>query len=113
MMLFAMPEEIRESVKKEYILVDNMFMLNLEGPEASWEEEYGKMIQNVGPGLNVMIVHLAHDNAEMQAITLNHPAFGATWREKDLDYVQSQAFRELLKEHEIQLVSWKEIGAAK
>jgi hypothetical protein len=113
MMLFAMPEEIRESVKKEYVLVDNMFMLNVEGPEASWEEEYGKMIQNVGPGLNVMIVHLAHDNAEMQAITLNHPAFGATWREKDLDYVQSQAFRELLKEHEIQLVSWKEIGAAK
>ncbi len=29
----------------------------------------------------VMIVHLAHDNAEMQAVAINHPAFGETWRE--------------------------------
>jgi hypothetical protein len=45
------------------------------------EKEYGKMIEKVSPGMNVMIVHLAHDNAEMQAVAINHPAFGATWRE--------------------------------
>jgi predicted glycoside hydrolase/deacetylase ChbG (UPF0249 family) len=111
MMLFAMPEEIRESVKKEYVLVDNIFMLNVEGPGASWEEEYGKMIENVSPGLNVMIVHLAYDNAEMQAVAVNHPAFGSAWREKDLDYVQSQTFADALEENNIHLVSWKEIGA--
>ena len=81
MMLMGMPEEAREMIKQEYVLVDRMFMLNAEGPDASWEEEYGKMIEQVGPGLNVMIVHLAHDNAEMQAVAVNHPAFGATWRE--------------------------------
>jgi len=111
MLLFAMPEDLREMVKEEFVLVDGFFMLNLEGPDASWEEEYGKMIENMGPGLNVMIVHLAHDNAEMQAIAVNHPAFGATWREKDLHYLQSQTFHELLKAKEIQLVTWKEIGA--
>ena len=113
MMLFAMPEEIRTLVKEEYVLVDNMFMLNDIGPDASWEEEYGKMIEKAVPGLNVMIVHLAYDNAEMQAVAINHPAFGATWREKDLNYVQSQTFHDLLKEKEIQLVTWKEIGALK
>lgn len=111
MMLFAMPEEIRESVKKEYILVDNMFMLNVDGPGASWEEEYGKMLENVLPGLNVMIVHLAYNNAEMQAVAVNHPAFGSAWREKDLDYVQSQTFANALEENNIHLVTWKEIGA--
>ena len=113
MMLFAMPEEIRTLVKEEYVLVDNMFMLNDIGPDASWEEEYGKMIEKAVPGLNVMVVHLAYDNAEMQAVAINHPAFGATWREKDLNYVQSQTFHDLLKEKEIQLVTWKEIGALK
>jgi len=113
MMLFAMPEDIRTLVKEEYVLVDNMFMLNDIGPDASWEEEYGKMIEKAVPGLNVMIVHLAYDNAEMQAVAINHPAFGATWREKDLNYVQSQTFHDLLKEKEIQLVTWKEIGALK
>lgn len=113
MMLYAMPEEMRAMVKQEYTLVDNIFMLNVTGPDASWEEEYGKMIEKVSPGLNVMIVHLAYDNAEMQAVAVNHPAFGATWREKDLDYVQSQTFHDLLKENVIQLVTWKEIGALK
>jgi predicted glycoside hydrolase/deacetylase ChbG (UPF0249 family) len=113
MMLFAMPEEMRDMVKQEYILVDQMFMLDVDGPDASWEEEYGKMIEKVSPGLNLMIVHLAYDNAEMQAVAINHPAFGATWREKDLKYVQSQTFHDLLKENQIQLVTWKEIGALK
>ena len=113
MMLMGMPEVVRETVKKEYVLVDKFFMLNVDGPEASWEDEYGKMIEQMGPGLNVMIVHLAYDNAEMQAVAVNHPAFGATWREKDLNYVQSQIFHDLLKEKELQLVTWKEIGALK
>ena len=113
MLLMGMPQEEREIIKREFVLVDRFFMLNMDGPEASWEEEYGKMIEKVTPGLNVMIVHLAHDNAEMQAVAINHPAFGATWREKDLKYVQSQTFHDLLKKNEIQLVTWKEIGALK
>jgi predicted glycoside hydrolase/deacetylase ChbG (UPF0249 family) len=113
MMLFAMPDDLREMVKEEFVLVDGFFMLNVEGPEASWEDEYESMIEKIGPGLNVMIVHLAYDNAEMQAIAVNHPAFGASWREKDLNYVQSQTFQNLLNEKEIQLVSWKEIGELK
>jgi predicted glycoside hydrolase/deacetylase ChbG (UPF0249 family) len=111
MLLMGMPEEAREEIKKEYVLVDRIFMLDLDGPDHSWEEEYGKMVDKVSPGLNVLIVHVAYDNAEMQAVAVNHPAFGATWREKDLKYVQSQTFRDLLEKNEIQLVTWKEIGA--
>jgi predicted glycoside hydrolase/deacetylase ChbG (UPF0249 family) len=110
MLLMGIPEEQRDMVKNEFVLVDQFFMLGLDGPDASWEEEYGKIIEKVTPGLNVMIVHLAHDNAEMQAVTVNHPAFGATWREKDLNYVLSEGYRELLKKNKIQLVTWKEIG---
>lgn len=113
MLLFSFPEEQREQIKKDYVLVDNYFMLNVDGPDASWEEEYGEMLEKVKPGLNVIIVHLAHDNAEMQAVTVNHPAFGAAWREKDLHYVLSQEFKDQLKENQIQLVSWKEIGSLK
>ena len=112
MLLMGVPEEQREMIKKEFVLVDQYFMLNLEGPDASWEEAYGEILDRVGPGLNVLIVHLAHDNAEMQAITVNHPAFGSTWREKDLNYVQSQTYRDLLEKNHIQLVTWKEVGAA-
>jgi hypothetical protein len=111
MLLLGVPEAQQELIKKEFVLVDQYFMLNLEGPDASWEEAYGEILDRVGPGLNVLIVHLAHDNAEMQAITVNHPAFGSTWREKDLNYLQSQTYRDLLEKNHIQLVTWKEVGA--
>ena len=111
MLLLGVPEAQQELIKKEFVLVDQYFMLNLEGPDASWEEAYGEILDRVGPGLNVLIVHLAHDNAEMQAITVNHPAFGSTWREKDLNYLQSQTYRDLLEKNHIQLVTWKEVSA--
>jgi predicted glycoside hydrolase/deacetylase ChbG (UPF0249 family) len=113
MLLLGVPEDQSELIKQEFVLVDQYFMLNLEGPDASWEEAYGEILDQVGPGLNVLIVHLGHDNAEMQAITVNHPAFGSTWREKDLNYVQSQAYRDVLARNHIHLVTWKDIGALK
>ncbi len=45
----------------------------------------------------------------MQAITVNHPDFGSAWRQRDLDFVTSREFRELLKAHDIKLVSWDQI----
>jgi predicted glycoside hydrolase/deacetylase ChbG (UPF0249 family) len=109
MILMGMPEEAREQMKKDHVLVDNFFMMNTDDPGLSWAEAYAKMIEKAKPGLNVMIVHVANDNAEMQAIAVNHPAFGSAWRARDLEYVTSQEFRELLKEKNIQLVTWKEI----
>ena len=109
MILMGMPAEAREQMKKDYVLVDNFFMMNTDDPGLSWAEAYAKMITKAIPGLNVMIVHVAHDNAEMQAISVNHPAFGSAWRARDLEYLLSQEFSELLKEQNIQLVTWKEI----
>ncbi len=110
MMLMGMPEEAREMIQAEYTLVDGFFMLNEEKPGVSWLEAYGEMVEGMVPGLNQMIVHVANDNEEMQAIAINHRAFGATWRQNDLDLMISQEFNDLLKENNIQLVSWKQIG---
>ncbi len=110
MMLMGMPEQAREMVEAEYTLVDGFFMLNEEKPGVSWLEAYGEMVEKMVPGLNQLIVHVANDNAEMQAIAINHPAFGATWRQNDLELMISQEFKDLLTENNIQLVSWKQIG---
>ena len=78
---------------------------------AEWDYyKWGEMIEKMIPGLNQLIVHVAYDNAEMQALAINHPAFGATWRQQDLDLLVSQEFGDLLRKHNIHLVSWKEIS---
>ena len=73
---------------------------------------YDALLQRVEPGLNEIIVHLGYDDAEMQAIMIDHPAFGSEWRQKDLDYVMSDHFKERLKQHDITLVSWKDVKEA-
>ena len=75
------------------------------------EEVLLEMIEKMEPGLNQLIVHLAINNAEMQGVAVNHPAFGSQWRQNDLDLLTSKEFKDLLKEHQIQLVGWKEIKA--
>jgi len=62
------------------------------------------------PGLSEIIVHLARNTDETQAIMVNHPDFGAEWRQHDLDFVRSNEFKKALAEHDIKLVTWRQIG---
>ena len=34
----------------------------------------------------------------------------AAWRQRDFDFVTGERFRGLLKEHDVRLVTWREIG---
>ena len=104
-----MPDEVKSSVASEYILVDGFYEMYHEPEGMSWEEAYGSMIETMQPGLNQMIVHLAHDNAEMRAVTINHPDYGAVWRQNDLDFVTGDAFRKMIRERQIHLITWKDI----
>jgi hypothetical protein len=74
-----------------------------------WIDPYKKAIEEMKPGLNEMIVHLAVDNDEMQAISKGHDDYGSAWRQHDLDLVLSSEFKDLLKINHIILVSWRQI----
>lgn len=104
-----LPDEQRDAITDEMVLVDGIFMMNRDPGASAWADAYESMIKLMKPGLNQLIVHLAHDNEEMQAITFDHPDFGAAWRQRDLDFVSGDAFRDMLKRYDIQLVTWKQI----
>jgi hypothetical protein len=56
-----------------------------------------------------MIVHLAIDNDEMQAISKGHKDYGSAWRQHDLDLVSGPEFKELLMTNHIILIGWRQI----
>ena len=78
----------------------------------SWPQQYEEVFAKMGPGLNQLIVHLALDDSEMRAVTVNHPDFGSAWRQRDLDFVTSAALKQMLKAHDIKLVSWGQVRDA-
>jgi len=92
------------------IVIDHFAMASPEVPADDWEAYYAGIIEGLEPGITEIIVHVAHGDAEMRAATVEHADFGAAWRQRDLDVVRSAAFRRLLEQHDVRLITWREIG---
>ena len=92
------------------ILLDAVIIASPEVPRDQWKEFYLKSIAGLKPGLTEMIVHLGHDDSELQAVTVNHEPYGSAWRQRDYDVVTSPEFKKALQDNHVILVTWKELG---
>ena len=73
-------------------------------------EFYTKTLEDLQPGLHMILIHPALDDLEMQGITKDHPTFGSAWRQVDTDFFSSDICGEILKKNKIELITWKQIG---
>lgn len=89
-------------------IVDSVVMANPAVHVDQWKEFYGTAVKNLKPGLSEMIVHLGHDDSELQAVTLDHPDYGSAWRQRDYNFVMSPEFERMLEENHIVLVRWRD-----
>ena len=108
--LFARWPFLPEALGPEGVVVDRVIDVNPSVQPGRWAEFYGELIKNLRPGVTQLIVHLAYDDEEMRGATFDHPDWGAAWRQRDFDFVTSEAFRRLLRENNVKLVTWREIG---
>lgn len=90
-------------------IADSIVMANPAAHADQWKEFYANAIKNLKPGLSEMIVHLGRDDAELQAVTIDHPDFGSAWRQRDYDFVTSPEFKKILEENHIILVKWRDL----
>jgi predicted glycoside hydrolase/deacetylase ChbG (UPF0249 family) len=93
-------------------LIDRVIGIEPGVPAADWGSAYRKLLAPLPPGVYELIVHLAHDDEEMQGATRDHPDYGAAWRQRDYDLVRSDAFRQFLKDEGFVLVGWKDLSRA-
>ncbi|RIV42133.1 polysaccharide deacetylase family protein [Flagellimonas pelagia] len=77
--------------------------------KGQFTQGYQHILENLQPGLNLILIHPAFDEPEMQAIAINHPNFGAEWRQMDFDFFTSEKTKATLVEHNIQMVTWGDI----
>lgn len=107
--LARFPSDWAKALESKIFLLDNIFMIEPNMIQDKWIDAYKKGLSEMKPGLNEMIVHLAIDNDEMQAISKGHDDYGSSWRQKDLDLVLSNDFQDLIKKNNIILIGWKQI----
>ncbi len=91
------------------VVLDSLVMFNPGVPADQWTASYVKALGSIKPGLHYLIVHLGHDDAELQAVTVDHPDYGAAWRQRDFNAVTSPEFKRALEENHIILVGWKDL----
>ena len=109
-LLGALPPEFKQAVTERDIVVDHIATANPEDYRQGMAQYYTRVLQGLQAGVTVLLIHTAYDDAEMQGISVDHPDWGAAWRQADYNFFTSEACRKLIAEQNIRLVTWREIG---
>ena len=91
------------------IVVDSVVIANPSVRPDQWKEFYLDAVKNMKPGLTEIIVHLGHDDAELQAVMVDHPDYGSAWRQRDVDVVSSPEMKKALEDNHIVLIKWRDL----
>lgn len=94
------------------MMLDAVIVASPDVSRDHWMEFYTNAVAQLKPGVSEIIVHLAHDDSEMRAVTVNHEPYGAAWRQRDFDVVTSAEFRKALQAHHVTLIKWRDIQKA-
>jgi hypothetical protein len=96
--------------KDKPLMMETTAIANPSVPADKWKDFYANAIKNLKPGLNEIIVHLSYDDAESQAIMINHPDYGAAWRQRDYNLVTSPEFKQLLADNHVTLIHYRDLA---
>jgi hypothetical protein len=92
------------------VVIDHTITIDPSVPPEKWADFYQNAIRNMQPGVTELVIHLAYDDAEMRAATRERDTWGAAWRQRDFDFFTSPAFRQLLADQNIKLITWRQIA---
>ena len=98
------------SDKDKPLMMETTAIANPSVPADKWKDFYASAIKNLKPGLNEIIVHLSYDDTESQAIMINHPDYGAAWRQRDYNLVTSPEFKQLLADNHVILIHYRDLA---
>jgi predicted glycoside hydrolase/deacetylase ChbG (UPF0249 family) len=104
-----LPAAFRASLRPNDVLLDALVIAGPDVPRDRWKTFCLDAVANLKPGLTEMIVHLGRDDAELQAVTVNHEPYGSAWRQRDYDVLMSPEFKKALQDHNVILVTWRDL----
>ena len=105
----AAQPETKDLVINKNLILENVFTAYPSDFQSGMANYYEKILTNLNPGVQILLIHTAINDAEMQALTINNIEWGSIWRQDDFNFFTSEKCKELIKNENIKLVTWKEI----
>jgi chitin disaccharide deacetylase len=103
------PKDLSSVLSSSDILLNSVVIADPSVGAGNWRTFYSNAIKNLKPGVTEIIVHLGHDDAELQAVMVDHSDYGAAWRQRDYDVVTSPEFQKSLEENHVILIHWRDL----
>lgn len=100
---------INQLLDDSVAVLDGIYSAGPEDYQSGMAQYYTGVLENLEPGVHCLLIHLAYDNPEMKAITIDHPNWGAAWRQADFDFFTGQECKAILERENIILITWREI----
>lgn len=109
---FADHPYLQASLGARDIVVDHTVTIEPDVRPEKWAEFYLNALKHLQPGVTEFVIHPGFDDEELRAATRERATWGAAWRQRDYDFFSSDQFRETLKQQNIKLITWRELGRA-
>ncbi|PKP40225.1 MAG: hypothetical protein CVT96_09820 [Bacteroidetes bacterium HGW-Bacteroidetes-13] len=93
----------------EIPVIDQIIMEEPADYQSGTEAFYTNALQNLKPGVHIVLIHLAFDDEEMNAVTAGHDTYHAPWRQADYDFFTSEKAKEIIAKAHIKLIRWSDI----
>lgn len=105
----AFNTDLKNFLTDNDVQLDYIHSASPEDYKDGMEQYYTRILNSLTPGLGELIIHTAYDDKEMQSITIDHPEWGATWRQHDFNFFTSDACKKILQEKNIKIITWREV----
>jgi predicted glycoside hydrolase/deacetylase ChbG (UPF0249 family) len=102
---------LQSSLTRHDVVLDRIATINSKVIPEEWPDFYRRTLEKLPPGVSEILIHPGYDNDELRAFFEHRPEWGAPWRQRDFDFFTSDAFRNLLIEFDVKLITWREVAA--
>ena len=102
---------LRSGLTPRDVVLDRVAIIHGNAAPERWSAFYSRVLTQLPPGVSEILIHPGYDNEELQAFFGGREPWGAAWRQRDFDFFTSDAFRDLLAQQRITLITWREITA--
>lgn len=110
--LQAASPAFKEKITAQDVIIEKIITAGPMDYEKGMAQYYSNVFNTLGSGINVLLIHTALNDSELQAMTIGQVNWGADWRQQDFNFFTSKACADLLKKNNIKMVTWREIQNA-